>query len=141
MILPMRSLLTVGNSIIAGMLRQISYPVNYRRRWSGDAAPEVVVFIGKACPREVARLVYRNMTYQFSGVLFMGLALFVSSGAEPIEDSKEAPPKGIPVEAGTRLRVVCYNGYWTSIFPRDEGEVRSSEWMLNTPYSPRSEVK
>jgi endonuclease/exonuclease/phosphatase family metal-dependent hydrolase len=53
----------------------------------------------------------------------------LSLKAKPIDGSKETVPKGIHRVADTRLRVVSYNGYWTSIFPRDNGEVRASEWI------------
>ena len=51
------------------------------------------------------------------------------SWRKEIDDSTETVPKGIHRVADTRLRVVSYNGYWTSIFPRDNGEVRTSEWI------------
>ena len=69
------------------------------------------------------------MSKQLAGILFMGLVFSTSSNAEPIEGSPETAARGIQVAADTRLRVVCYNGYWTSIFPRDDGEVRTSEWI------------
>ena len=53
----------------------------------------------------------------------------LSSKAKPIDGSAEMVPQGIQRVADTRLRVVSYNGYWTSIFPRDNGEVRTSEWI------------
>ena len=53
----------------------------------------------------------------------------MSSKAKPIDGSTESVPEGIQMVADTRLRVVSYNGYWTSIFPRDNGEVRTSQWI------------
>ncbi|NNM28370.1 MAG: endonuclease/exonuclease/phosphatase family protein [Akkermansiaceae bacterium] len=69
------------------------------------------------------------MNKQLAGILCMGLTVCLSSKAKPIEGSTETAPRGIHVVADTRLRVVCYNAYWTSIFPRDDGEVRTSQWI------------
>ena len=69
------------------------------------------------------------MISQIAGILFMGLTLCVSSKAQSTQRSPETAPEGIHRKAGTRLRVVCYNAYWTSIFPRDNGEVRTSQWI------------
>ena len=69
------------------------------------------------------------MNKQIAGILFIGLTFCMSSKAKPIDGSTETVPKGIHRVADTRLRVVSYNGYWTSIFPRDNGEVRTSEWI------------
>lgn len=69
------------------------------------------------------------MSKQLAGMAIIGLVFGVSAKAEPIEGGKDTAPEGIHRKAGTRLRVVCYNAYWTSIFPRDDGELRSSQWM------------
>ena len=69
------------------------------------------------------------MNKQITGILFIGLTFCISSKAKPIDGSTEPAAKGIHRLADTRLRVVSYNGYWTSIFPRDDGEVRTSKWI------------
>ena len=66
------------------------------------------------------------MSKQLAGMAIIGIVFGVSAKAEPIEGGKNTPPEGIHCKAGTRLRVVCYNAYWTSTFPRDDGELRSS---------------
>lgn len=69
------------------------------------------------------------MNKQISGILSVGFSFCMIANAELIDGSKEALPKGIHRVADTRLRVISYNGYWTSIFPRDNGELRASEWI------------
>lgn len=69
------------------------------------------------------------MNKQITGILFVGFSFCMSANAELIDDRSEALPKGIHRVADTRLRVISYNGYWTSIFPRDNGELRTSEWI------------
>lgn len=69
------------------------------------------------------------MNKQIAGIIFIGLTFCMSSKAKPIDGGTETVPKGIHRLADTRLRVVSYNGYWTSILPRDNGEVRTSEWI------------
>ena len=68
----------------------------------------------------------------FASVLAIG-ALAGNSSAESNDNASETPPRGIRMREGTRLRVVSYNGCWTSIFPRDNGEVRTSEWIVDGP--------
>lgn len=55
--------------------------------------------------------------------------LSACSKTEPIENAAQSELKGIHRKADTRLRVVSYNAYWTSIFPRDDGTTRTSKWM------------
>ncbi len=62
-------------------------------------------------------------------ILFFGCILCACSKAKSIEDDSKSGLKGIHRMADTRLRVVSYNGYWTSIFPRDDGTVRTSKWI------------
>ena len=69
------------------------------------------------------------MNKTINAILFTGLALCTCAKATPSDGSTETEPKGIHRLADTRLRVVSYNAYWTSIFPRDDGEVRTSEWI------------
>jgi endonuclease/exonuclease/phosphatase family metal-dependent hydrolase len=69
------------------------------------------------------------MNKQIIGILLVGLTLCMASKATPIDGITQTEPKGIHRLADTRLRVVSYNGYWTSIFPRDDGEVRTSQWI------------
>ena len=71
------------------------------------------------------------MNQPIAGILFIGLTLTscVSSTTKPVDGRTEGAPEGIHREADTRLRVVAYNGYWTSIFPQDNGEVRTSKWI------------
>jgi endonuclease/exonuclease/phosphatase family metal-dependent hydrolase len=37
--------------------------------------------------------------------------------------------RGIELSADTKLRIVSYNGFFTSIFPNDKGEARTNEWI------------
>ena len=69
------------------------------------------------------------MNKQIIGILFVGLSFCMSANAESIDGGTEALPRGIHRVADTRLRVVSYNAYWTSIFPWDNGELRTSEWI------------
>ncbi|PQJ28998.1 endonuclease/exonuclease/phosphatase family protein [Rubritalea profundi] len=69
------------------------------------------------------------MNKLFASILFIGLCFCMSAKSKPIDGATEALSKGIHRVENTRLRVVSYNGYWTSIFPRDNGEVRTSEWI------------
>ena len=71
------------------------------------------------------------MNQPIAGILFIGLTLTscVSSTTKPVDGRTEGAPEGIHRLADTRLRVVAYNGYWTSIFPKDNGEVRTSKWI------------
>lgn len=69
------------------------------------------------------------MNKQITGILLVGFSFCMSANAELIDGSTEALPKGIHRVADTRLRVISYNGYWTSIFPRDNGELRTNKWI------------
>lgn len=69
------------------------------------------------------------MNKQIAGILFAGLSFCMSANAGPVDGSTKMGLKGIHRVAETRLRVISYNGYWTSIFPRDNGELRTSQWI------------
>ena len=69
------------------------------------------------------------MNDQITSLLFVGLAFCTSLNAKPPEGITNTEPKGINVKPKTRLRVVSYNGYWTSIFPQDNGDVRTNPWI------------
>lgn len=69
-----------------------------------------------------------GLTFLFSLFVF-GVSSCKSvetKGAETISNSES---QGIKRSPETRLRVVSYNGYFTSIFPKDNGEVRSNKFI------------
>lgn len=70
-----------------------------------------------------------KMNDQITSLLFVGLTFCTSLNAKPSASVTNTEPKGIHVDPETRLRVVSYNGYWTSIFPQDNGDVRTSPWI------------
>ena len=59
-----------------------------------------------------------------AAVCIVGLATpFSVAGDKPALPDE----KGIELSSETKLRIVSYNGFWTSIFPKDNGELRSTQ--------------
>ena len=61
-------------------------------------------------------------------VIALALGLSSSSLADKGKDGG-TNVRGIERSADTKLRIVSYNGFFTSIFPTDKGVARSNEWI------------
>tara|TARA_B110000908_G_scaffold167629_1_gene220913 strand:- start:831 stop:1910 length:1080 start_codon:yes stop_codon:yes gene_type:complete len=65
------------------------------------------------------------------GKLLLNAAVCIVAWATPYSDAadKLALPdeKGIELSRETKLRIVSYNGFWTTIFPKDNGELRNTQ--------------
>ena len=59
-------------------------------------------------------------------LILLVLDLHACHAREPGEKDE---PQGIQLSPETRLRVVSYNGYFTSIFPKDDGETRNNRFI------------
>ncbi len=76
------------------------------------------------------RSMYFSLLRWRSAILYAVLTLSLCSCASIKEkgyDSTKYQDRGIELSKDTKLRVVSYNGFFTSIFPTDNGEARSNQ--------------
>ncbi|MFK7911034.1 MAG: endonuclease/exonuclease/phosphatase family protein [Akkermansiaceae bacterium] len=68
-------------------------------------------------------------TICYFGLFVFGLSACEDTKIKTGDRSSKNRPQGIHVSPETRLRIVCYNGYFTSVFPKDNGEVRDNRFL------------
>jgi len=78
----------------------------------------------------------RSMYFSFlnghRAILYVVLMLGISSCTsvkEKRHDNNNYQGHGIELSKDTKLRVVSYNGFFTSIFPTDNGKARTNQWL------------